>query len=190
MVGVPVVNVCIDRYEASRGPDGRPVSVQGALPWAKVTWDEAKAACEAAGKRLCSADEWTTACQAGPEKRVYPYGNDYKDSACNTGDHKRWHEKHNCQVDDDGNGPNALHRLWHAMPTGSHAECEGGLPGLFDMSGNVAEWTSTCEGDTCRLRSSGYYGYAAGATQRCEGGYKLPKENTQTWSGFRCCRAP
>ena len=190
MVGVPVVNVCIDRYEASRGPDGRAQSVQGAEPWANLKWADAKAACEAAGKRLCRADEWITACQAGPEKRQYPYGNDYQDSACNTGDHKRWHEKHNCSVDDDGSGPNSLARTWHAVPTGSLASCEGGLPGLFDMSGNVGEWADACEGDYCRSRSSGYWGYAAGATQRCEGGHKLHKDATFPYVGFRCCRAP
>ena len=57
----------IDVYEASRFDAtassegiGSEVacSISGVLPWREVTFSEASAACQAAGKRLCTSDEW------------------------------------------------------------------------------------------------------------------------------------
>jgi hypothetical protein len=67
---------CIDRYEW-------PNKV-GALPRYMASWYEAKASCEATGKRLCSDTEWTLACE-GEDRRPYPYGDGYArdQQACN-----------------------------------------------------------------------------------------------------------
>ena len=63
MVPVPPEGFCIDRYEASVGGGGRAASVPGVLPWVRVNRDAASAACQLAGKRLCTAVEWQAACQ-------------------------------------------------------------------------------------------------------------------------------
>ena len=71
---------CVDRYEASRpdatasaagSDDSRALSVAGVLPWQVASNELAESACAAAGKRLCTADEWGRACagsglSAGP----------------------------------------------------------------------------------------------------------------------------
>src|SRR5262249_5154199 len=46
---------CIDRYEWP--------NKAGAMPVYMASWYEAKASCEATGKRLCGDTEWTLACE-------------------------------------------------------------------------------------------------------------------------------
>src|SRR5687767_6939307 len=80
---VPLSGACIDRYEAhlmvraadgslsrhphyERPPSDRPflaASAKGAMPQGYISRIEAAQACEAAGKRLCSATEWSSACR-------------------------------------------------------------------------------------------------------------------------------
>jgi hypothetical protein len=66
---------CIDIYEWP--------NIHNELPQTQVSWVEAKMSCIDAGKRLCSADEWETACR-GINKAVYPYGNKYEMKRCPT----------------------------------------------------------------------------------------------------------
>ena len=54
---------CIDAYEASRDGNGLAQSVAGATPWTNITWTDARTACEAVGKRLCTIREWIDACR-------------------------------------------------------------------------------------------------------------------------------
>ena len=55
-------------------------------------------ACETAGKRLCSDDEWVTACK-GKQPTTYPYGKEHKAKRCN----------------DDG--ISSLHRVFGKLPS-------------------------------------------------------------------------
>jgi hypothetical protein len=168
MVLVPPQCVCIDRYEASNGGGGMAASVAGAPPWVNVTWDQAGAACVAAGKRLCADDEWFAACSGPAPGATYPYGNTYGANTCNGADH----------------GVDA------AVTTGSMTACVGGYPGLYDMSGNVMELTSTCDSGGCAVRGGTYLNDAT--SLRCDssmGGYS-PPTNSQPYIGFRCCRVP
>jgi formylglycine-generating enzyme required for sulfatase activity len=119
----------------SRAQDGKGGLV---LPWSGVTWNGADAACRAAGMRLCRAtrtagaivtDEWGFACQAGQScaSGLYPYACSYNAATCNGADMN----------------------LGKAVACGSLASCitSGDLDTasssdqVFDMSGNVAEWT-------------------------------------------------
>lgn len=113
MVEVPGLSYCIDRYVASVDSSGAAQSVAGAVPASEASWLEADAACRAAGKVLCPDAVWLAACSAGGT-RTRPYGDTYDPTACNG-------------RDDD----------FDLLPASSLHGCEGGLDGLFDMTGNV-----------------------------------------------------
>jgi formylglycine-generating enzyme required for sulfatase activity len=165
----------IDRHEASR-PDARRTSAGSMthracsepdrLPWSDVTWAQADEACAAAGKRLCSEEEWQRAC-AGPGARVFPYGDTYDGAACNGADLTA--------------GPDDAVR-----PTGSLAGCVG-PDGSFDMSGNLEEWTAEEVGiGVFRIRGGSFFNIEPGLTCRFDF-----KDAAATFRfadlGFRCC---
>src|ERR1700733_4237816 len=69
-------------YEPIKDRKVRAVSRAGAVPQAYLSQIEALAACKAANKRLCSEDEWVTACR-GPGRTRFPYGADRRSGYCN-----------------------------------------------------------------------------------------------------------
>jgi len=176
-VGTVNYNFYIYAHEASRpdasasaaGSSGaRACSTKGVLPWASVTYAEAKAACVASGKRLCSGAEWVVACQ-GAGATLYPYGPAYLAPACNG-------------VDATPGKPAA---------TGSFTGCEGGESGMFDMSGNVREWTSEKRGTSGTksvyvVRGGAYHTPAPGLI--CTFDLSQAVEDVVLPAiGFRCC---
>jgi formylglycine-generating enzyme required for sulfatase activity len=94
-------------------------------PVVKVTWHQASAYCEWAGRRLPTEEEWERAAR-GPNGTKYPWGNDDIDpSRVNYDESKIGHPT-----------PVGLY------PSGASAE------GACDLIGNVNEWTlSVYEGD-------------------------------------------
>jgi hypothetical protein len=129
---------CIDRFEAAldngtlgdahQGSDDQDMSLNGSTlakatvalniePGTQVSWYQARAACENAGKRLCTLAEWELACR-GPSAWIYPYGDAIDDSACN-----------------------GFFRFPEEKPeqTGDLKSCAS-VWGAFDISGNVEEW--------------------------------------------------
>jgi formylglycine-generating enzyme required for sulfatase activity len=84
-------------------------------PVYNVSWDDAKAYCKWSGKRLPSEAEWERAARGGLEEKDYPNGDEI------TAKEARFNS---------GNGP---------VPVGKSAP---NAFGLYDMSGNVAEWTA------------------------------------------------
>jgi len=150
-------------------------------PVGNVNWCDAFAYCAAAGKRLCGRvgggsgsfsspdaqdNQWTFACSGGALS--YPYGQSYSANACNT-------------VEGAVGGP---------VDVGSLNECAGTFEGLFDMSGNVAEWTDACEAevgelDRCSARSSSWMW--GSWESRCAWGFQERRGDTYPDVGFRCC---
>lgn len=155
---------CIDRWEAHlivRDPAGRPTihphyerpapgvryearSAPGALPQGYVSRHESQAACEAAGKRLCSWLEWRRACQ-GRHWYRFPYGNSLEPGACNhLKEHllprffghlpRRWKQEH---FDD----PRLNQEPGFLARTGTYPRCTS-PDGTRDQVGNLHEWVS------------------------------------------------
>lgn len=162
MVRIPSLNICIDRYEASRGSGNVARSVPAETPWVYVGWSDATAACAAAGKRLCSETEWYQACR-GPERHPYPYGATFKVDYCNV----------------------YGHAVGVALPTGAMSQCVGGYPGVYDMVGNVWEYTSTLSAGLPRVRGGSYF--AASDLPICDASSNASVEGNQIYVGFRCC---
>lgn len=177
----------IDAYEASRPTEQSGTygcTVAGRQPWVNVTWDEAKAACEAVDKRLCTEWEWQTACSNNGSNK-YPYGSTFDKNACN-----------GKEYDPDCTGPNDD----VVLPTGTAYGCPDKPSaskcvtptGIYDLSGNVMEWTSSqpqppTNPVTYRIRGGSIDNVKAGLT--CDINFKLAEPDFRLETlGFRCCR--
>jgi len=131
---------------------------RGSRPKVNVNFEGARALCAQANKRLCTSAEWSIACQ-GKRRSVFPYGKNFDPNKCNT---------------EDADGEERRIR-----PAGSFRKCRSS-GGVYDMSGNVAEWTSD------KQVKGGYYAsYEDEAT--CNSGGRLSPISRRTFIGFRCC---
>jgi formylglycine-generating enzyme len=146
-----------------------------------IDWCDAWAFCKWAGKRLCgkigggsnstsdrnnpSKSQWFAACTRGGA-RTYAYGNDPVQGKCSELADKPAKVK-------------------------SHAGCEGGYEGLFDVTGNVGEWEDSCSGatgeaDYCRRRGGDIIDVAE--DQICAQEFSLPRNSRRVAGGIRCCK--
>ncbi len=138
-----------------------------------VTFDDAERYCTWAGGRLCLNEEWLDACK-GTDGRSFPYGPVFDFNACNS--------QSPVQTDEV--------REVDTVPAGSMTQCEGGLPGLFDMSGNVAEWIAGCKDDYCKFRGGAFLSNEPlarfnGCSGACSGNSRTFKSGV---IGVRCCK--
>ncbi len=184
---------CIDVYEASR-PDATEeamgedrsmaVSRVGARPWEVGDNQEAEDACLAAGKRLCTASEWHTAC-AGPDKTAYGYGDEYDPLICNGIDTYCYCDEPECQSREvcpfEYCYQSCGGASFHWTPTGAFEGCTNGY-GVFDMNGNV--WEHTAGGDETTIRGGAYNCLDSKQYHRCD---YIPGDWSPAARGFRCC---
>jgi formylglycine-generating enzyme len=179
--GLPsqAMHFCIDRFEY---PNRR-----GAYPWIVVSWYEARDVCSREGKRLCTEDEWTFACE-GEEALPYPYGYVRDRSACVID--RSWRS-----VDADAlsarDGPRAmreLDRLWQGEASGERPLCRSSF-GVYDMTGNVDEWTASVQGgERPSILKGGYWGPVR---SRCRPSTRAHDQDFVYYQqGFRCCADP
>ncbi len=177
------LHVCIDRYEYP--------NLAGSPPATMTSYRDAARACAAEGKRLCESDEWMFACE-GPRTWPYPYGIERSPSACN--------------IDRPRRAPNPealarpadvsleLERLDQRVPSGSRPGCASPF-GVFDLSGNVAEWVHERRGrpgaggsetqlsDTAL--AGGDWDRAPATCRRLDASHGADHASYAT--GFRCC---
>ncbi|MEZ4225537.1 MAG: SUMF1/EgtB/PvdO family nonheme iron enzyme [Polyangiaceae bacterium] len=173
-------------------------------PVRNVDWCDAYAYCKWAGKRLCgkvgggsvptsdydkhTASQWHNGCSAGAN--LYPYGQNYNKDLCIGAEY----------VGNISGYGSILPTLYPMFP-GNRIEtvtdpatpkqaCQGAAPGLFDMSGNAAEWEDSCSGttgasDSCRIRGGSFKSGQADLT--CAANRSAARNATFDDVGFRCC---
>lgn len=185
---------CIDRYEASR-PDATSTSVGsdeswatsrvGVMPWKVDESSQAQAACQAAGKRLCTAEEWYTTC-IGPSGTVYAYGDSYQADTCNGIDANCDCESGapDCACDEHGGPYQGCYADCGGSigmePTGARAGCTNAY-GVWDINGNV--WEYVDDSVQYPVRGGAYNCGDSASYHRCD---FVPTWNPSA-RGFRCC---
>ena len=166
----------IDAYEASVDAQGKAVSLPGVDP-AQISWFDAKSACEKAGKRLCTEEEWVSACTGKPaidnnnnsffadddvEGRMYPYGVFYEKGTCR-------------DAEDEYKG--------EPGKTAASAECRT-PDGIYDLAGNLMEWVGEEQGKAALTGGDWRGGERAACNRRTTTFGPGVRNNT---TGFRCC---
>lgn len=146
------------------------------LPVVSVSWEEAQAYATWIGKRLPTEAEWEKAAR-GSEGNIFPWGNEFDATKCNTME----------------SGNNSLTPVKH-HPDGVSAF------GVYDMVGNVLEWTadryeaypwSRYEHADC---AEGFIVLRGGSWIHSEGKASCftrlyaPAENRSNFIGFRCVK--
>jgi formylglycine-generating enzyme required for sulfatase activity len=207
-----VTDYCIDRWEAyvvelddagvehAHSPydvvDGltiRAKTASGVFPQGYISQLQAGAACAAAGKRLCTGEEFLQACEGPDAGDWYPYGGETRrDGYCNAdkgsplpvlfgGDAASWTYA-------DFNDPRNNQLDGGLAPTGSYPRCESPY-GVFDCVGNLLEWQSISDGGSgAGWQRGGYYGNASLNGGGCRYVTTAHGESYHDYScGFRCC---
>jgi formylglycine-generating enzyme len=172
---VLVESACVDRYEAhllekSEGGKLTPhaaherpehdakryvaASNAGEKPQAYICQIDAKAACENAGKRLCTLSEWYRAC-TGPRGTTYPYGPKYQARRCNVAKPHLLSMLHGDSVSNwsyaNFNDPKLALTPGFLALTGEYEGCQS-EEGVHDMVGNLHEWVSDRVDGTLRSK--------------------------------------
>jgi len=197
---VLVGDTCMDLYEAP--------NVAGALPLVMYTFVEAEAWCDARDKRLCYDDEWQGACE-GSAGFLYPYGSVHLPGTCN--DEEVWRTYSQTALNGwpmsaSGVGIESLEDLFTAVrvaggsTAAEHVEWlyqgEGsgdnrgcvGEAGVYDLVGNVEEWTRRRDGGEPDFHGNLKGRYWA-EVRTCQSNIKSHGDYFRFYEiGFRCCR--
>ena len=191
---VAIETFCIDPYEAwlnGQSPfevpqSGVATTGPGSIPQGYISGDVAELACIAAGKRLCTLDEWMRACQ-GPKGWTYPYGNSYDADACNVsraqhpvislfGSNTNWSPE-------QMNNPAINQQDDTVDAGGANADCVS-AEGVYDLHGNLHEWIDDPNGTF----KGGFYADASINGAGCTYTTTAHSSGYHDYStGFRCC---
>jgi formylglycine-generating enzyme len=176
----------LSELQRSKRFEAKAVSRPGVIPQSYLSQVLARKACENAGKRLCTQDEWVGACK-GKAGLKYPYGGAYKQGVCNVyrfihpasvlhGSASLGHRDPRLNLVYEGEAP-LLRTSGETTACASRWDDER----VFDMVGNVDEWVE--EG----MFLGGFY--SRSTTQGCEAKVSVHASAYYDYStGARCCR--
>ena len=172
---------CVDRYE---WPDRK-----GELPALLIPWTDAKKACEGAGKRLCTEDEYNFACE-GEAMLPYTYGYVRDATKCNIDRPYRKREHKLLKYEACLKSPackKELEKLDQRLPAGSMPACVSPF-GAYDLNGNINEWVFRPKEKTPNRSGlkGGWWGPVRGRCRPTVGFHK--EEDYGYEEGFRCCK--
>lgn len=207
-----VTTYCIDKWEAyvveldaqgnekPHSPfdvvDGltvRAKTAPGVIPQGYISQVQATQACASAGKRLCSATEFRTACDGADAGNDYPYGGTtHIPGYCNEGkgsmvpiyygnNPANWTYA-------DFNDPRLNELDGGLAPTAKYTHCESPF-GVFDCVGNLHEWGS----DPADVNGHGRFrgGFYGDAEINGHGCLYVTSAHAPSYhdysTGFRCC---
>lgn len=186
----PVEFPPLEDFQRSGRFVARAVSRAGVVPNGYLTRDTAAAACRVAGKRLCTAREWRTACR-GSLGTKYPYGERYQRSHCNLG-----RGRHPSRIlfghpSASGVDPRLNLTELDGAPllrqTGESPVCASpwGKDAVYDMVGNLDEWVDDAKG---AFLGGTYSRYTAAGCDAIVSAH--PPGYFDYSTGARCCAAP
>lgn len=167
----------------------RAVSKPGVLPQGYMTYHTAKNACESAGKRLCSEDEWVRACR-GKRGSKHPYGSNFRVGACNV--FREIHPAYELHGNSSlGHLDPRLHLVVDSKgvpllkETGATKSCTTEVRdgAVYDMEGNLDEWID----DPAGTFVGGFF--SRQTREGCEAKIENHAPAYTDYSlGTRCCR--
>ena len=178
----------LPEWQTLAGTQPMAVSKPGRVPNGYLDGNTAEHACERAGKRLCTTEEWTTACR-GETNCAFPYGEQYEHGTCNVfreahpavilhGDASMGHLDPRLNQVEGPAGP-LLRR------TGATPRCASvwGKDSIYDMVGNLDEWVDDGPG----AFMGGFY--ARSTRLGCDARIAVhPKPYADYSLGVRCCK--
>ncbi len=193
--GAPAACAWNASYEPDAACMALPTVCQGGAcgdhPQVCVDWCDAFAYCASQGKQLCgrldggvlgfdawddpARSAWMNACSSAGQ-HAFPYGDALVNASCKGGVFQ----------------PNTT------VAAGSLASCQPQVPGyvgVFDLSGNAAEWDDACQkpssettagpSDSCHVRGGSYL--SQNAELACAASRTFLRSQTSPEVGFRCC---
>jgi sulfatase modifying factor 1 len=160
------MDYCIDRYEFT--PPGYD------YPLTHVNWTEAGMLCNRMDKRLCMEDEWEFACE-GEDALPYPYGYVRNAQICN----------HDIPEIDLVSAPDVF--IDRRVKPDALPQCVSPF-GVYNMVGNVDEWTTRRGGDPYpSILRGGWWFQGRNRCRAATANHSPLYAGVQT--GFRCCKA-